>query len=110
MPTGATLVRVVRLRRRLGLDAIAERHDMRAFGRITAPVFTTAALDVMAHIFIIGRQGFDGGVCVRTSSSNENMTWFCDVLCDIHRLQIEHIHTFVLYQARYGYLRLYFIF
>ena len=57
MPTGATLVRVVRLRRQLGLDAIAERHDMRAFGRIMAPVFTTAALDVMARMFITDVKG-----------------------------------------------------
>ena len=68
MPTGATLVRVVRLRRQLGLDAIAERHDMRAFGRIMAPVFTTAALDVMARMFIIGRQGF-GWRGIRVSHS-----------------------------------------
>ena len=68
MPTGATLVRVVKLRRQLGLDAIAERHDMRAFGRIMAPVFTTAALDVMARMFIIGRQGFGWrGICVSHS-------------------------------------------
>ena len=68
MPTGATLVRVVKLRRQLGLDAIAERHDMRAFGRIMAPVFTTAALDVMARMFIIGRQGF-GWRGIRVSHS-----------------------------------------
>mgnify|MGYP004044185329 CR=1 FL=1 len=73
MPTGATLLQVVRLRRQLGLDAIAERHDMRAFGRIMTPVFTTAALDVMARMFIIGCQGFGwrGIYASRTSSSNE---------------------------------------
>ena len=45
---------------------------MRAFGRIMTPVFAMAVLDVMARMFIIGCQGFDGGVYAsRTSSSNE---------------------------------------
>jgi len=64
MPTGATLVRVVRLRRQLGLDAIAERQDMRAFGIIMAPVFAMAVLDVMTRILIIESQGFGGTECV----------------------------------------------
>ena len=58
-------------------DAIAERHDMRAFGRIMTPVFTTAALDVMARMFIIGCQGLMAGIYAsRTSSSNETNGYF----------------------------------